>query len=529
MHVLTEHVHLVLVPGLCTRMALFFAAILAIPQVAAEIEVSKALAGDRVDKEQCHTQLMQTKTVGLKRAEASAEQSAQLDWHGNVQEPIWGVLPAHPRGFEHPAGALELGWQGNADQTPEYTGSCVKLINHATYFGVELAVGTPPQLVEVVADTGSNNVIVPSKQCFDEGYCTFRNTLNVFDGNASSTYVRPRTKEEYKLRFGSGTIDSMVASDIVRVGGTSAFMDHGLLLMFRRMLMISGKFGGILGLGIPIEKDPVSEFLNMSKTRSFSTCFNPDGQPGVLDFDPPKPPVALGQIGVFHWGLDFRGMSVGKASTPVLFCSGDDMSFLQQTPCGAIPDTGTTLVLGPKEHIDWLYTGICNDWERCHNESKTSNLSKPELFLTMLGECETWLTDDKGLNELPPIYFHMRGTEGNKQALKISPWAWVFKFANTSVCLPAFGVNEMHTLLNGPIWIVGSALFLEYIVTFNVTSKTIGFSSEPCTMCPTAAQNSTPLSLANEGRSIHKNRASSTVREVSGKLRSPSVDTSRPL
>jgi hypothetical protein len=35
------------------------------------------------------------------------------------------------------------------------------------------------------------------------------------------------------------------------------------------------------------------------------------------------------------------------------------------TPCGAIPDTGSTAIMAPRAHIAVLFEGVCNAWQRC--------------------------------------------------------------------------------------------------------------------------------------------------------------------
>ena len=52
------------------------------------------------------------------------------------------------------------------------------------------------------------------------------------------------------MTFGSGSVTSVIASDVVSVGGQKAKLQNGLLLMVdRRELRIDGIFEGILGLG----------------------------------------------------------------------------------------------------------------------------------------------------------------------------------------------------------------------------------------------------------------------------------------
>merc|ERR1740123_588515 len=96
---------------------------------------------------------------------------------------------------------------------------------------------------------------------------------------------------------------------------------------------------------------PPPSFLDQSGVKRFGICFN-EGSNGVLRLGAPPVPGAIphGAVGSEHWGLDFRGVSVaGKevgSFVRMPFCSAENMTAGQQTPCGAIPDSGTTMMTG---------------------------------------------------------------------------------------------------------------------------------------------------------------------------------------
>merc|ERR1719215_1851208 len=157
----------------------------------------------------------------------------------------------------------------------------------------------------------------------------------------------------------------------------------------------------------------------------------------------PKEEWALGSIGEVHWGLDFRGITVGSVSASVSFCVSENMTKDQTTPCGAIPDSGTTALMAPQEHLDALYESLCDQWDRCSRNVTAMKLaaenahnaaveaynvdpwdiqaaSKNDIFQLLIKDCKNWLTTDHGLSELPPIYFHVRGAGGRQQSLQLS-------------------------------------------------------------------------------------------------------------
>merc|ERR1719393_168552 len=106
--------------------------------------------------------------------------------------------------------------------------------------------------------------------------------------------------------------------------------------------------------------------------------------------------------------------------------------------------------MAPKEHLISLYESICDEWDRC-NKNYTAMVkaakdaraaaikafnsdpfhirpvSKAVIFQQMVLDCEHWLSKDKGLEELPPIHFHIAGANGTKQTLDLSGWSYVIE------------------------------------------------------------------------------------------------------
>jgi len=424
--------------------------------------------------------------------------------------------------------------------------SCTSLDNHGTHFTVQVEVGTPPQKFDVVADTGSDSLIVTSCVCQDMGRC--QPSDKCFRGiNHSSSFTMNQSSGDagvpaVLLTFGSGQIQAVVASDVVRVGKVKAHMEDGVLLMVDQALRIDGPFEGILGLGLPPPKSGTKRFnesqrpqldvnanqssvqgesgdgllsrhgfLQAARVARFSMCFN-DGAGGVLRLSIPRPATSLGSVGHYHWGLDFRGISVGDVRSPVSFCTQDSMSQGQTTPCGAIPDSGTTVMMAPKEHIPDLFASICDNWGRCKEAAEKDPFTpKHEVLQLELLQCENWL-NESGLEELPALHFHVVGSEGTKSTLSLPGSAYIIQTMRDEVhyvtkhllgifpiqipvstgekkkvCTPAFASHDYNTSLNGPVWILGLPLFYKYQVGYDLHKEppAISFLDEPCGSCST--------------------------------------------
>ncbi|CAE7209935.1 pep2 [Symbiodinium natans] len=277
--------------------------------------------------------------------------------------------------------------------------TCSPLTNHGTYSSVRVRVGTPPQHFDLVADTGSNNCIVMDCECAqcpqDWGKC--------FTGaGKSKTFELPKYKSKNPLlgskgkflpastllTFGSGQIAAHVATDEVGVGHTHAFMKNGLLLMVDQALRLQGPFEGILGLGRPEVKLSgkvnhtggeldihVPGYAEAAGVQRFSMCFNKEAD-GVLGLHTPEHPTRLESVGQIHWGVDFHGISIGEGKNrhKVKFCNPKDKQPGQETICGLIPDSGTTMITGPESQLADLYMDLCSKWPRC--EKAFSEVSK---------------------------------------------------------------------------------------------------------------------------------------------------------
>lgn len=507
-----------------------------------------------------------------------------------------------------------------------------------------------------MADTGSDSVIVPSCICVQDGHCSqddrcFTGTDTSSTFNVSGGAQGPLATV---ITFGSGPVEAVIASDIVRVGQVSIRMDDGLLLMVDQDLNIP-TFEGILGLGLPKDKrlplpevthtpappptdgmpsnmediiqqimggggmpaggmpaghmaqsalstskglpvngsapstelaasnaswpswpswpfsraneepeepsSPLEDvgFLETAGVARFSMCFN-DGADGMLRLNPPAAAKTLGNVGREHWALDFRGISVGGNVTRLDFCGTDGMREGQETPCGGIPDSGTTVIMAPQEQLDVLFDGLCEQWDRCR-QNYTAMLeaaeaaheaaearynidpfeiqpaSKSALFQFLLMDCASWLDPAQNLDELPPITFNVVGANGTEQALEMPGWSYVIESAEDGLvprmCQPAFGAMDFDTELNGPVWIFGTPFFYMFEIGYDLESTPPGISltsveESPCGSCDSDGTVSLVSGSRTGAVASAKQRRQRAPRRVQGR-RGPSIDMSRPL
>jgi hypothetical protein len=557
---------------------------------------------------------------------------------------------------------------------------CTDLVNQGTHFSIDVA------MFSVIADTGSNTLIVPSCSCQAKGRCP--KSDRCFQGTNRSSSFRMMLEKSgapvsMVLSYGSGQVQGVVAQEKVRVGAVQTFMDDGLVLMTDRALTGAaekGSFEGILGLGVPIDFGPQPEqqeedenqsepkkeevpralqdlvdrivsgqfngskvssmldgadddaaptnetnqeafrevmqssgrgisvkgvkapdemraygqpqptmserpqpkgFLEQANISRFSMCFNSGGN-GVLRLGTGGMENSHGGIGKAHWGLDFRGFSVGKNNTvaDALFCSPENMSENQDTPCGAVPDSGTTMMVGPPEHVEALLETICDEWDRCTknytallkaeeraaeaitniygvNPFNMGGMTKADVVQFLLLDCESWIDHGAGLSELPDLHLHIVGSNETQQTLTLTSSAYVLespaskmealqlhsflagksKALNASgagnktgkVCSPAFNTADFTTEANGPVWILGTPLFYDFVVGYDASSDppSMAFSSQkdtPCGSCHPEKEGLKLLDMHGYQRG-HQRR----LRRLRKKPRMNAIDTSKSL
>jgi hypothetical protein len=126
-----------------------------------------------------------------------------------------------------------------ADTWPE-----VKITNVADtqYFG-PIGIGSPPQVFNVIFDTGSSNLWVPGKSCLSAA-CLLHAKFNP---SKSSTFKDNKTK--WEIQYGSGAVKGTWATDIINLAGLTANQQFGLTTKEEGTSFIAAKFDGICGFG----------------------------------------------------------------------------------------------------------------------------------------------------------------------------------------------------------------------------------------------------------------------------------------
>jgi len=218
---------------------------------------------------------------------------------------------------------------------------------NAQYF-INVDVGTPAQSFTVVPDTGSSNLWMYAEDCHAIP-CWYHPKFN---NKKSSTY-KPNG-EAFDITYGSGSIKGTVGSDVATIGDVTAQMSFGEITGVKGVSFYASKMSGILGLAYDsISVDKLPTWLESSdlKDKSFSMYLhsNPDKSymviPGMDSegFETiEKHPVVEEK----YWALQFNSFQQGSQKK------------IDASKYKAVIDSGTSLLVGPKEVTDPLISGI---------------------------------------------------------------------------------------------------------------------------------------------------------------------------
>lgn len=321
----------------------------------------------------------------------------------------------------------------------QYNNGAEPIINSGdvSYYG-PITIGTPPQSFNVLFDTGSSNLWVPSVQCSkNNSDCQ---THKKYNSSASSTYI-PQG-QPFQIFYGTGSLTGFTAIDTVNISGIiipkQAFAEATAPSPF----FATSPFDGICGLGFQeISTDNVvPPFYNMVYQQLiprsvFSVWLNgneSDPVGGEIVFGGADPSrysgdfhfVPISQAGYWQFNLD--GGHVGGFE----ICSGG---------CVGIADTGTTLIVGPENDIITI--------------------------LNVIGADNYGNVDCNMVDKLPHVTFIL-----NKKQFTLTGEQYMTYYTqnNVTYCSPGF---EM-----GGSWILGDVFLRNVYTQFDFGGMRIGFA-----------------------------------------------------
>ncbi|EDW61387.1 lysosomal aspartic protease [Drosophila virilis] len=318
----------------------------------------------------------------------------------------------------------------------------------AQYFG-PISIGTPPQKFNVIFDTGSANLWVPSESCHQKLACQIHSRYN---SRHSRSYKSDG--KQFDIQYGSGSLAGYLSQDTVRVAGLE--ITNQTFAEATEMpgpIFLAAKFDGIFGLayrGISIQniKPPFYAVMeqNLLKRPVFSVYLNriaSSRQGGYLFFGGSSPRYYRGNftyVPVTHrayWQVKLEAARIG----PLQLCLNG---------CQVIIDTGTSFLAVPYEQAILI------------NESIGGT---PAAYGQFSVPCEQ-------VPHLPTLSFTLGG---RRFELKGEDYVFHDIFSDRTVCASAFIAVDLPSP-SGPLWILGDVFLGKYYTEFDMGNHRIGFA-----------------------------------------------------
>ncbi|KAI4335112.1 hypothetical protein L6164_013790 [Bauhinia variegata] len=295
----------------------------------------------------------------------------------------------------------------------------------AQYYG-EISIGSPPQTFNVVFDTGSSNLWVPSSKCILSIACYFHSK---YRSRLSSTYTKIGIS--CKIPYGRGYISGFFSQDHVQVGNIIIKnQEFAEIKKEGSLAFLAMQFDGILGLG----------FRDISVGQATPVWYNMIQQKWIdkqiFSFWLNRDPMAKIGGEIVFGGIDWTHFRGDHTYVPISrngywqIVMGDvlvaeNSTELCKDGCAAIVDSGTSLIAGPTTVVTQINHAIgaagyasfeCKNV--IHNygnkiwELLTARL-RPEIICVEIGLCSPKQNGSDKMDNIIETAVHNKSWDGS--------------------------------------------------------------------------------------------------------------------
>ncbi len=349
------------------------------------------------------------------------------------------------------------------------------------YIGL-LGIGTPPQYLEVVFDTGSSDIWIPSATCTSCG------SHQSFDGSLSSSYSavydeHTQSTKKFTISYGSGDVSGNVAADKITLGNLvvdevyigEVTSEDSNIAAFDMDGICGLAFDGLSRVSSPnLFESLVDSYPNITQSFSIYLSSDPDDQTkssqitfGGYDLSIVSSnasfyytPLVKNSVTLTYWTVALTGFAAGfskkftdaaSVDIDVSLCvsesSTDDYyenDGYTSDICYAIVDSGTSGIAIPSDYYDTIVDYVIGDLECV--DLTCAGVSENDFPILLIS-----LAPDNTFPLLPSDYLSC--SEYNE---------CIVRFQSTT----------------SDYWILGDAFIEAYYTNFDVENLRIGFACD---------------------------------------------------
>jgi len=283
--------------------------------------------------------------------------------------------------------------------------------NQASEYYGQVSVGSPPQSFLVVFDTGSGNLLLPSKECEDEACSSHKR----FDAGLSATSLQVAyadqpsqavgqdgSRDVVTITFGTGEMSGVYVRDNICLGGGNVCCQAHFVAATEESdePFSLVPFDGILGLSLPqmAEGPAFSVFDRLVesgrlKDGVFGVFFGNEGEDSEITFGQYRRDILETEL--FWAPVNSPGYWQVTMEDITLDNKKQDLCSDGAQKCQVAVDTGTSLLAGPSEVVQDLVEKlqVADDCSNIQNlpdlgfivGEHTLNL-KPEDYVAQTGD-----------------------------------------------------------------------------------------------------------------------------------------------
>jgi cathepsin D len=244
--------------------------------------------------------------------------------------------------------------------------------NDSSYSGV-VSIGTPPQNLNLVLDTGSSDLWVATSSC-----TTCTSDIPLFNPTKSSTYkAATGSGSTLEIDYGSGSVQGVISEDTVSFGGFTIPTQELLGVTTTTTGLINDGLSGIMGLGFAsisaLQTTPFWEAIynaNMFSQPLFGFYLERYVNQAQQINTAPGGTLTLGGTNTSLYTGQIEFINMPSGTTPsywlqqvsTVTVQGKSISVATNSGLAAI-DTGTTLIGAPTSIVQSIWSNVPGSME----------------------------------------------------------------------------------------------------------------------------------------------------------------------